>query len=245
MTTTTSWSQLVANAYARPANIDWCEANYATLDWVAEAWNTFSSIPMSLIALYGFWRAKQHLKWETRWAMAWGLLGMVGVGSALFHATLRHIFQAADELPMLYCNLIFVYLMLEEGSGCTHAPRKRWLAPLLVRRNIFFSFSCKGGGRRVQVFICLCEDALCEDREPPEPSSPVAAGTVQTLCYFLFPAVYAVFLASYLSVIAWLVWRSVRLAWFSEDTSRLQQTLCRAALVFYVGGEGEGGGVAI
>jgi dihydroceramidase len=46
---------------------------------------------------------------------------VVGVGSALFHATLRHIFQAADELPMLYCNLIFVYLMLEEGSGggCT------------------------------------------------------------------------------------------------------------------------------
>lgn len=155
MTTTTSWSQLVADAYARPANIDWCEANYATLDWVAEAWNTFSSIPMSFIALYGFWRAKQHLKWETRWAMAWGLLGVVGVGSALFHATLRHMFQAADELPMLYCNLIFVYLMLEEGSGCTHAPRKRWLAPLLVRGNIFFSFSCKGGGRRVQVFIRL------------------------------------------------------------------------------------------
>jgi|AntAceMinimDraft_1070359.scaffolds.fasta_scaffold11309_3 hypothetical protein len=34
---------------------------------------------------------------------------------------------------MLYCNLIFVYLMLEEGSGRTHAPRKRWLAPLLAR----------------------------------------------------------------------------------------------------------------
>ena len=72
---------------------------------------------------------------------------------------------------MLYCNLIFVYLMLEEGSGCTHAPRKRWLAPLLV-----------------------------------------AAGIVQTVCYFLFPAVYAVFMTSYLSVIVWLVWRSVRLA---------------------------------
>jgi hypothetical protein len=64
----------------------------------------------------------------------------------------------------------------------------------------------------------------------------VAAGVVQTLTYFLFPTVYAIFLVSYLSVIVWLVWRSVRLAWFSADATPLQRTLCRTALTCYVGG---------
>lgn len=166
---------MVADAWDRPANIDFCEGNYTTLSFIAEAWNTFSSVPMSVVAAYGFYRARRHMRWETRWGLAWALLGVVGVGSALFHATLRHVFQAADELPMLYCNLIFIYLMLEEGSGRTRPPRKRWLAPLLV-----------------------------------------LAGVTQTVCYFLWPTVYAIFLTSYLSVIVWLVWRSVRLAWWGR-----------------------------
>ena len=36
----------------------------------------------------------------------WRPVGVVGVGSALFHATLRAVFQAADELPMMYGNLV-------------------------------------------------------------------------------------------------------------------------------------------
>jgi hypothetical protein len=36
----TSWSRMVVDAYNRPANIDWCEANYATLDWVVGGLHT-------------------------------------------------------------------------------------------------------------------------------------------------------------------------------------------------------------
>ena len=57
-----AWSQFLADAYAKPSNVDWCEANYVTLDWVAEAWNTFSSVPMTIVAFYGFYRARQHPK---------------------------------------------------------------------------------------------------------------------------------------------------------------------------------------
>ena len=68
---------------------------------------------------------------------------------------------------------------------------------------------------------------------------------------------YAVFLTSYASVVVWLVWRSVRLAWYSPEceSTPLQRTLCRGALGFFLGGavlwivenaicgvHGEGGG---
>ena len=53
---------------------------------------------------------------ESRWAWAWAMLAVVGVGSALFHATLLHIFQAADELPHAVLQLVFAYPMLEERA---------------------------------------------------------------------------------------------------------------------------------
>ena len=84
-----SFMAAMTEAYHRPSNIDWCETNYAVLEWVAECYNCISSIPMCGLAAYGCYRARQHLKWETRWALAWLALGIVGFGSALFHATLR------------------------------------------------------------------------------------------------------------------------------------------------------------
>ena len=194
------------SAYARPSNVDWCEANFATHPAVAEFWNTMSSVPMSFVAAYGFLRARQHLRREDRWFWAWAMLGVVGVGSALFHATLRHVFQAADELPMLYCNLCFAYLMIEERRRASRLAasawnprlppsRRRWLAPLLT-----------------------------------------LIGAAQTVLYFTFPDVYEVFMASYAVVVVWLVWRSVRLAWRAEDATPIQRRCVRAALGCYGGG---------
>ena len=157
-----------------PSNVDWCEANYAISPYVAEFWNAMSSVPMTGVAFYGFYMGRRHLRYEPRWGMAWFMLGIVGLGSALFHATLKHAFQACDELPMLYCNLVFIYLMLEEKSAGRSPPwrvkaanlkppRKRWLAPLLIE-----------------------------------------SGVVQTACYFLYPHVYELFLVYYVPVVAWL-----------------------------------------
>ena len=112
-----SFGEFLAEAYRRPSNVDWCETNHAYSEWVAEMGNTLSSVPMCGVAFYGLYRARRHLRWESRWFWAWFMLAIVGVGSALFHATLRHVFQAADELPMLYCNLCFAYLMIEERAS--------------------------------------------------------------------------------------------------------------------------------
>ena len=203
-----------ADAFTRPSNVDWCESNYVDSPFIAEMWNTASSVPMTGVAFFGLYKARQSLLMEDRWAMAWLMLAVVGVGSALFHATLLHVFQAADELPMLYCNLVFVYLMVEEKampkrfgeenknplmknvySQSLQPSRRAWLVPLLV-----------------------------------------TVGVSQTYLYFTYPMVYEVFMGSYVTVIVWLIWRSVKLAWYSKDSTTLQKTLVRIALSCYGGG---------
>ena len=75
-----------------PSNIDWCEANYAISPYVAEFWNAMSSVPMTLVAFYGLYMARRHMRFEPRWGMAWFLLGIVGVGGIgyLFRSALAH-----------------------------------------------------------------------------------------------------------------------------------------------------------
>ena len=211
-----SFGALLAEAYARPSNVDWCESNYAYSPLIAEMWNTASSVPMSFVAGFGLWKARECMLMESRWAWAWVMLAVVGVGSALFHATLLHVFQAADELPMLYCNLVFVYLMLEERGE----TRSR---------------------RFAAVFAKLPEHARAAEALRPSRRAWLVpslffVGASQTYLYFAFPSVYEVFMGSYVTVILWLVARSVRLAWFAEDASNTQRRLVRAALACYGGG---------
>ena len=97
-----SFGALLAEAYARPSNVDWCESNYAYSPLIAEMWNTASSVPMTFVAIFGLWKARECLLMESRWAWAWAMLAVVGVGSALFHATLLHggVFpRRAPEAP--------------------------------------------------------------------------------------------------------------------------------------------------
>src|SRR5262245_58630668 len=79
------------------ASIDWCEQNYAVTPWVAEFWNTISSLAMVVAGLAGLFL--RRFTWEIR--VAFGLLVLVGLGSIAFHGTLRFELQMLDELPML------------------------------------------------------------------------------------------------------------------------------------------------
>ena len=203
-----SFASLLPEAFRRPSNVDWCEANYVYSPWIAEAWNTASSVPMTGVAFLGLYHARQALLWESRWFWAWMMLAVVGVGSALFHATLLHVFQAADELPMLYCNLVFVYLMVEEK-----AVPKKWRAGGETNENAVLRTS-----RRAWLVPLL-----------------VSVGLSQTFMYFAYPSVYEVFMGSYVTVIAWLIWRSIKLAWYSDDSTLLQKTLVRITLTCYGG----------
>lgn len=103
--------------------VDWCEPNYVRSAYVAEWWNTLSSLAIVGFGLHGWWRAKRP-----RFAFGYVLLAIVGLGSAAFHGTLLKLAQASDELPMILTGLVFAYILARRND----APAKPWFVAALV-----------------------------------------------------------------------------------------------------------------
>ena len=100
-----------------PSSVDWCEPNYVVTPYVAEWVNTLSSLPMTLMGLYGVWMTLRHRPHVSRRFLAcYAGLALVGAGSMAFHATLLRLPQAADELPMVYAILVATWVMLHRRT---------------------------------------------------------------------------------------------------------------------------------
>lgn len=81
--------------------------------YIAEFWNTVTSLLMCVAASYAFyWKWKHGV--ERRFLVAEVAIWIVGFGSALFHGTLTFYGQLADELPMLYGAFVWVYIILHQ-----------------------------------------------------------------------------------------------------------------------------------
>ena len=109
------------------STVQWCESDYVHSFYIAEYFNTISSLPIALVAawgLYSGWRAG----WQGKTLLPFFLMLCVGVGSCCFHGTLQRWGQAADELPMLYAATTLLYLGLEPAR----TTRRAWLAPALA-----------------------------------------------------------------------------------------------------------------
>jgi dihydroceramidase len=93
---------------------DWCENNYEVTRFVAEFWNTLSSLPISALGIFGMWFTLSSSK-TFRWSFLSAYFGLfvVGLGSALFHGTLLFEAQMADEFPMIVGSLIYAYIVLD------------------------------------------------------------------------------------------------------------------------------------
>eukprot|EP00823_Brevimastigomonas_motovehiculus_P009463 TRINITY_DN912_c0_g1_i1.p1 TRINITY_DN912_c0_g1~~TRINITY_DN912_c0_g1_i1.p1 ORF type:complete len:305 (-),score=60.06 TRINITY_DN912_c0_g1_i1:295-1209(-) len=104
------------------ASMDWCEANYIVTNYIAEFWNSLSSIPLILMGILGVVLTYKFASRERRFLIAFFCLGLVGFGSFCFHATLRQYAQFADELPMVWGNFAFFFSMLDaERPKAKHA----------------------------------------------------------------------------------------------------------------------------
>jgi len=112
------------------ASIDWCEPNYVVSFFIAEFWNTVSNFLLAflpLICLYQYTRER----YQFRFKLMCILVSSVGVGSALFHGTLKFYCQLADELPMLWATLIQLYVLFDDDKD--FGPNKQRYNPSKYR----------------------------------------------------------------------------------------------------------------
>ncbi|KAI8923932.1 ceramidase, partial [Entophlyctis helioformis] len=89
------------------SSVNWCETDYNVTSYVAEYFNTVSSLAMAAVGLLG---VLLHPWAERRFHVAFLTIVVVGLGSVAFHGTLHKFAQALDEVPMLYSSLTFVYI---------------------------------------------------------------------------------------------------------------------------------------
>lgn len=138
----------------KTASVNWCEPDYVYTPWVAELGNSLSSF---FIVGYGLWGILGHLRLgarlERRYPAAFGMFVVVGVGSFLFHATLLRPMQLLDELPMIWANSIFIYILAQMEQPCeldvplsppkmqAQARRRRWLVLGLLLKVVVMSVS--------------------------------------------------------------------------------------------------------
>ncbi|KAL1933829.1 hypothetical protein VTP01DRAFT_7919 [Rhizomucor pusillus] len=94
------------------SSVDWCEENYTHSKYIAEFWNTVSSLAMMVIGIAGLILHTQPLGW--RLSFGYLLIVVVGIGSVLFHATLQYRYQMWDELPMVWTACYLFWLLLNE-----------------------------------------------------------------------------------------------------------------------------------
>jgi dihydroceramidase len=108
----------------KTANTNWCESDYVVTHYIAEFGNTVSSLFVVIFGIYGLYRHASFV--EARFIVAFVLFFIVGFGSVAYHATLWRSTQLMDELPMLWCNGIFFYILLLIERGNDGNTSKSW-----------------------------------------------------------------------------------------------------------------------
>ncbi|KAI9291606.1 alkaline phytoceramidase [Neoconidiobolus thromboides FSU 785] len=92
------------------SSVDWCEPNYVHSPYVAETFNTLSSLAMVLIGELGA-RMNHSTHWKQK--CTFHMITVIGIGSILFHMTLKYYTQMLDELPMVWTSSMMFNLTIE------------------------------------------------------------------------------------------------------------------------------------
>ncbi|KAI9291608.1 alkaline phytoceramidase [Neoconidiobolus thromboides FSU 785] len=92
------------------SSVDWCEPNYVHSPYVAETLNTLSSLAMVIIGEMGA-RINHSTHWKQKFSFH--MITIIGIGSILFHMSLKYYTQMLDELPMLWTSALMFNLTLD------------------------------------------------------------------------------------------------------------------------------------
>ncbi|KAF8601250.1 alkaline phytoceramidase [Ceratobasidium sp. AG-I] len=105
------------------ATIDWCEDNYTHSHYVAEWYNTISNIPFIALGLFGAYSClrvypnQRPIPHGARYALAHLGITCIGIGSFIFHSTLKwHAQVLLDELPMIFVVSLVLYLVCADSE---------------------------------------------------------------------------------------------------------------------------------
>jgi len=120
----------------RTSAVDWCEQNYIWSYYIAEFFNTISSLPILFFALHGIYNSYKY-GYEKRFIIVNLLVGLVGIGSAGFHGTLLYTGQILDELPMVYASLSILYAVMEIEAK--EKPTYKNLGRIILAYSILFT----------------------------------------------------------------------------------------------------------
>ncbi|KAI8886995.1 alkaline phytoceramidase family protein [Backusella circina FSU 941] len=94
------------------SSVDWCEENYTHSYYIAEFWNTISSLAMVALGFLGVALHHKSLGWKL--SPSYLMIVVVGIGSVLFHATLQFEHQMWDEVPMVWTACYLFWVLLDE-----------------------------------------------------------------------------------------------------------------------------------
>ena len=188
--------QTVDDGYWEPhtSSIDFCETNYLHSSYIAEPHNLFSSLwGLSLLGLIGIYYGNPT--GEIRFKIAYGILILIGIGSAALHGTLNWVFQSADELPMIYLVISAMYCLIELGDDddiTVPIP-----SPSQQKYN---NNNNSNNNNKVLKYPWL-------------PRIFVVLGIINTLIYFRFQQIYIVFLLTFIVMIMAAFILHVQIAW--------------------------------
>ena len=90
--------------YPLSSSVDWCEDNYVMSRYIAEYINSWSSLFISCVGIYGMY-------YYANVSMLYFMLIVVGVSSFMFHATLSEFNQMFDELSIMLTIIVSLIYM--------------------------------------------------------------------------------------------------------------------------------------
>ena len=138
----------------------WCEEKYKWTKYIAEPANTLSNLFFIFVSLYGYFTSRRE-KLAFRFALCHLGVTLVGIGSTLFHGTLKYEMQLLDELPMIYTSAVLTYCVFETSKGY-NKPRYPILLPgILIALVAFITLAYLKNGNPVFHQVAYASIQIC------------------------------------------------------------------------------------
>ena len=148
-----SHDAMVSHPYWGPStsSVDWCEQNYAHTRYVAEMWNTLSSIPLIFVCLYGGYQTAYHRS---------SFVGLYNSACWTIH-TLHALESRKPCAAFLFriswtTKLVNILFAKNIWRAMWHPPyclNKHFLLFLFPWATVLISQNSEGGNHREEVFV--------------------------------------------------------------------------------------------